>query len=787
MEDIALASLPRDVDSEAYEGSDASSQSISASELVAQAETFSGVNDDDAHSNTGDTSDEPSILRTITDHAEPSADMQLQKDRLHASLPRTTEEGEEEEGEEEEEDFTIKCVCGFADDDGNTVLCEKCNTWQHIVCYYSSTAHVPDIHDCTDCSPRFIDPRRAVDKQRQQMHRPKVANRNIQSMTAVQGTREAKTTEPSGRTVSSYWSADELQGFENMVPHFGTDFKSFSRYIGTKTPTMIKNHYLRMVERGNLDIEQAAKDADEKKRSKGPEPREYPPHVRSFLPYPAYTHDPSRLHPLLESLSGHYLDHDTGDVPTLAQVSVPNPAVHGSMGEAPGAHGLITPQDAHRSEETKPTSGEAAPFHNERAAGAELYSADHPKGFHSSLRKHTFKKGHTKSRVACFSCKRRRMACNGEHPTCSHCTKANLRCEYPADIVRSADRSSQHPQDKIQSDPLAPAPTTSDPTIHNASRYSGDTGTSTSDYHAGPPSVTTDNRPRPVVLNATPAEDSQTNAVLPATSDDVFRLASDTIEALRSGHSIIEPLRAISREGQLPSVALESNDDGALTRLSHPPLECPHCKNRFVGRYASLNWQRHMRFFHRKSHIAHPYTCEVCKKSFSGPYTLSVHRCEEHHIDADTIKRKEGKTILAADEAQLTMVNHPAGARNAEPGSRDVELNTEKQRGGQLDTVVPGSSDDYNDLLWAARKQPAQAAKRDVVKDTEAISEPGKEGSERDLKRDIDGLGSSRLNPPSNPTVEADAMNNHNTRTMARIDDEEGLQLFDGKDYGEYR
>lgn len=67
---------------------------------------------------------------------------------------------------EEEESSTIKCVCGFADDDGNTVLCEKCDTWQHIVCYYESPLHVPDVHECTDCYPRSIDSRSASEKQR---------------------------------------------------------------------------------------------------------------------------------------------------------------------------------------------------------------------------------------------------------------------------------------------------------------------------------------------------------------------------------------------------------------------------------------------------------------------------------------------------------------------------------------------------------------------------------------------------------------------------------------------
>lgn len=67
---------------------------------------------------------------------------------------------------EEEESSTIKCICGFADDDGNTVLCEKCDTWQHIVCYYESPSQVPEVHECTDCLPRPVDTQGASEKQR---------------------------------------------------------------------------------------------------------------------------------------------------------------------------------------------------------------------------------------------------------------------------------------------------------------------------------------------------------------------------------------------------------------------------------------------------------------------------------------------------------------------------------------------------------------------------------------------------------------------------------------------
>src|SRR5688572_11568450 len=70
----------------------------------------------------------------------------------------------------EEEPYTIKCICGFADDDGNTIYCEKCETWQHIECYYPD--NVEDAiredfnHSCADCEPRSLDRQRAIERQR---------------------------------------------------------------------------------------------------------------------------------------------------------------------------------------------------------------------------------------------------------------------------------------------------------------------------------------------------------------------------------------------------------------------------------------------------------------------------------------------------------------------------------------------------------------------------------------------------------------------------------------------
>jgi hypothetical protein len=68
--------------------------------------------------------------------------------------------------------FTIKCICGFDEADGQTILCEDCETWQHVKCYYHNT-EVPgaeDEHYCVNCDPRQppwpVDAERAAIRQR---------------------------------------------------------------------------------------------------------------------------------------------------------------------------------------------------------------------------------------------------------------------------------------------------------------------------------------------------------------------------------------------------------------------------------------------------------------------------------------------------------------------------------------------------------------------------------------------------------------------------------------------
>ena len=41
------------------------------------------------------------------------------------------------------------------------------------------------------------------------------------------------------------------------------------------------------------------------------------------------------------------------------------------------------------------------------------------------------RRGHCKSRLGCFNCKRRRVKCNETRPGCSPCKRLGLKCEYP--------------------------------------------------------------------------------------------------------------------------------------------------------------------------------------------------------------------------------------------------------------------------------------------------------------------------------------------------------------------
>lgn len=64
----------------------------------------------------------------------------------------------------------VRCFCGYPDDDGNMISCERCNRWQHMLCYYpyiiGYESHMRLKHRCLDCERRFVDVEGAMARQR---------------------------------------------------------------------------------------------------------------------------------------------------------------------------------------------------------------------------------------------------------------------------------------------------------------------------------------------------------------------------------------------------------------------------------------------------------------------------------------------------------------------------------------------------------------------------------------------------------------------------------------------
>lgn len=87
-------------------------------------------------------------------------------------------------------------------------------------------------------------------------------------------------------SASSYWSVPEQSDFVKYIGHFGTDFAAIAAHMGTKTQTMIKNHYQRQIDGGNrADLEEAALLANarrERGEDMGPPPTPTPINKRKY-------------------------------------------------------------------------------------------------------------------------------------------------------------------------------------------------------------------------------------------------------------------------------------------------------------------------------------------------------------------------------------------------------------------------------------------------------------------------------------------------------------------------
>lgn len=114
-----------------------------------------------------------------------------------------------------DEDYTISCICDFKGDDGNTIFCEKCQTWQHIDCYYPGSVEDASREDfdhlCVDCSPRDLG-RDAIEKQHQRQNK------------SINDNNDKKVKRPATKSHKKKTKLSEIQinGFNNHDGHKNT-------------------------------------------------------------------------------------------------------------------------------------------------------------------------------------------------------------------------------------------------------------------------------------------------------------------------------------------------------------------------------------------------------------------------------------------------------------------------------------------------------------------------------------------------------------------------------------
>ena len=118
--------------------------------------------------------------------------------------------------EEEEDDSTIKCVCGFKHDDGSSVFCESCKTWQHTECYYwipelgrpKSKEELERItHLCMDCHQRPLDIQAAITRQKTKLSGLDQDERKARKAPPKSHKKKSKAGETNGVTTNG-WSLD---------------------------------------------------------------------------------------------------------------------------------------------------------------------------------------------------------------------------------------------------------------------------------------------------------------------------------------------------------------------------------------------------------------------------------------------------------------------------------------------------------------------------------------------------------------------------------------------------
>ena len=126
---------------------------------------------------------------------------------------------------EEVEDYTIKCICGFEDDDGNTVYCERCDTWQHTECYYldeNGVVPTKDVlssidHFCADCKPRPLDAKGAIERQRNRRAEIDPGDRKVKKSTSKSHKKKIRAPESNIQLTNGWANGNDPDLFDDRT------------------------------------------------------------------------------------------------------------------------------------------------------------------------------------------------------------------------------------------------------------------------------------------------------------------------------------------------------------------------------------------------------------------------------------------------------------------------------------------------------------------------------------------------------------------------------------------
>ncbi|KAK4130009.1 hypothetical protein BT67DRAFT_248396 [Trichocladium antarcticum] len=122
----------------------------------------------------------------------------------------------------EEEPYTIKCICNFADDDGNTIFCETCETWQHIECYYPDSVEdalrADFSHSCVECQPRVLNRQLAIERQKARATVPVVAEATDKKPRRLPSKSHKKKPKPSELQINGFHQSTS-DTTKQIMPH----------------------------------------------------------------------------------------------------------------------------------------------------------------------------------------------------------------------------------------------------------------------------------------------------------------------------------------------------------------------------------------------------------------------------------------------------------------------------------------------------------------------------------------------------------------------------------------